>query len=92
MIIEELKKFLRATILMSTDLGKKELCLELLEKIIAMEQKLKATQPVEIDPPVADLPAGSDWKNPTSLTATQVKHRYSHSVDEFLTQNSGVQI
>ena len=92
MIIEELKSFLRATILISTDMNKKEFSLEVLEKIIAMEQKLKSMEPIEIEPPVADLPAGGDWRKPTSLTATQVKERYSHSVDEFLTQNAGIQI
>lgn len=56
MILEELKKFLRATILISTDMNKKEFSLELLEKIIAMEQKLKSMEPIEIEPPV--LPAG----------------------------------
>jgi len=57
-IIEELKKFLRATILISSDMNKKEFSLELLEKIIAMEQKLAATQPIEIDPPSKVLPHG----------------------------------
>jgi hypothetical protein len=58
MIIEELKSFLRATILISSDMTKKEFSLELLEKIIAMEQKLKAMEMIDIEPPVADLPAG----------------------------------
>lgn len=58
MIIEELKSFLRATVLMSTDMTKKEFSLELLEKIIAMEQKLKSMEPIHIDPPVQTLPAG----------------------------------
>lgn len=56
MILEELKKFLRATILISSDMNKKEFSLELLEKIIAMEQKLKATEPIVIPEPVPDLP------------------------------------
>lgn len=56
MIIEELKKFLRATILMSTDINKKEFSLELLEKIIAMEQKIQAMKPIVIPEPVPDLP------------------------------------
>jgi hypothetical protein len=58
MIIEELKSFLRATILISSDMTKKEFSLELLEKIIAMEQKLKSMEPIEIDPPVTKLPPG----------------------------------
>jgi len=59
MIIEELKSFLRATVLMSTDMTKKEFSLELLEKIIAMEQKLQASKDIYIEPPVQVLPSGA---------------------------------
>lgn len=62
MIIDELKSFLRATILMSTDMTKKEFSLELLEKIIAMEQKLQASKDIYIEPPAPELPKG--WINP----------------------------
>lgn len=56
MIIDELKKYLRATILTGATTERREYALELLEKIIAMEQKLKSMEPIEIDQPV--LPAG----------------------------------
>ena len=58
MIIEELKSFLRATVLMSTDMTKKEFSLELLEKIIEMEQKLQASKDIYIEPPAPSLPPG----------------------------------
>lgn len=44
MIIEELKKYLRATIIANPDMMKREYALELLEKIIAMEIKLEQQQ------------------------------------------------
>lgn len=48
MIIEELKKYLRATILTGADVARREYALELLEKIIGMEIKLKSAEAVNI--------------------------------------------
>ena len=51
MIIEELKKYLRATIIANPDMMKREYALELLEKIIAMETKLDMQNAITIKPP-----------------------------------------
>ncbi len=51
MIIEELKKYLRATVFTNPDTMKREYALELLEKIIAMEIKLDMQNAITIKPP-----------------------------------------
>lgn len=79
MIIEELKSFLRATVLMSTDMTKKEFSLELLEKIIAMEQKLQASKEIYIEPPLPDLKSG--FVQPTDIGATMPKPFHRDSGD-----------
>lgn len=79
MIIEELKSFLRATILISTDMNKKEFALELLEKIIAMEQKLKSMEPIKIEPPAPSLPPG---------VANTPINRLNHGLDPEATRSS----
>lgn len=51
MIVEELKKYLRHCVLrVEIQIEKREVCLELLEKILSMEAKEKAIQTIEIKP------------------------------------------
>lgn len=52
MIIDELKKYLRATILTGATTERREYALELLEKIIQMETRLEAMKPIDIEPHV----------------------------------------
>lgn len=55
MIIEELKKYLRATILTGADVARREYALELLEKIISMEIKIEQNNLIVVHPVTEQL-------------------------------------